>query len=411
MLQRDGGIGLGHGHEVPLGPALGSDETDTAAGQSREPLAEQVALGHLLRQQELRRRRDVLTVELANERRQDLAVVGARGPIEEERLLSDQAALAHEEELHAGVGTLTHDADHVLVDLVGRDDLLALADLVERLDLVPQHGRPLELLLAGRLLHLSRQASGQRVVLALEELLHVAHRRRVALASLPSGAGCIAPVDEVLDAGTLELPVDPDRARPQWKELARQPERLPHGGGRVERAEVGGAVLVNAPSHHQAWELLVGRELQEGIVLVVPENDVVARPVLADEIRLQHQGLELVVGHDVVEVGDLAHEGVGLRIAGACLLEVRADAAPQRGGLAYVQRLALGVAVEVDPRAIGQRGELLVQRHDNILYRGRSLGPAGVLAGRAPSFPNSIIAGGSPTLRFGVPPIPSSDDL
>src|SRR5207253_2021940 len=161
-------------HEVPLGPALGNDETDTAAGQSREPLAEQVALGHLLRQQELRRRRDVLAVELANERRQDLAVVGARGPIEEERLLSDQAALAHEEELH------------------------------------------------------------------------VAHRRRVALASLPSGAGCIAPVDEVLDAGTLELPVDPDRARPQWKELARQPERLPHGGGRVERAEVGGAILVNA---------------------------------------------------------------------------------------------------------------------------------------------------------------------
>src|SRR5262249_33078078 len=211
---RVGRVGLGRGHEVPLVAALGNDERDAAAGQAREPLGEQITLGHALGQQDLGRRRDVLAVELANERGQDLAVIGARRAVEEEGLLPDQSALAHEEELDTGVGALADHADDVLIDLIGGDDLLALADLVERLDLVAQHRRALELLLARRLLHLPRETRGEIVVLALEELLHITYRPRVPLAGLPPRAGRVAPVDEVLDARTLEPPVDLDRARP-----------------------------------------------------------------------------------------------------------------------------------------------------------------------------------------------------
>ncbi len=88
-------------------------------------------------------------------------------------------------------------------------------------------------------------------------------------------------------------------------------------------------------------------------MLVVAEDDVVARPVLAHQVRLQHQCLELVVGNDVVEVGDLTHEGIRLGIVRPRLLEVRAHAAAQRGRLADVDHLGLGVAIKVDAGPVG----------------------------------------------------------
>src|SRR5256886_13027199 len=96
-------------------------------------------------------------------------------------------------------------------------------------------------------------------------------------------------------------------------------------------------------------------------MLVVSQDDVVAGPVLAHQVRLQHQRLELVVGHDVLEVGDLADQRVGLRVARPRLLEVGADAAPQRGRLADVDDLGLGVAIQVDARSVGKASELVVE--------------------------------------------------
>jgi hypothetical protein len=112
-------------------------------------------------------------------------------------------------------------------------------------------------------------------------------------------------VDGVLDARPLQSAIDGDGTRAQGKELTRQPQGLPHGGGGIERAIIGGPVGLHPSRHHQSRELLVGGELEERIVLVVAQDDVVAGPVLADEVRLQHEGLELVVGHEVLEVTDL----------------------------------------------------------------------------------------------------------
>ncbi len=56
-------------------------------------------------------------------------------------------------------------------------------------------------------------------------------------------------------------------------------------------------------------------------------------------------------------------QGVGLRIGGARFLEVGADAAPQRGGLADVDDLGLGVLVEVDPGPGRDLIDLLLEGH------------------------------------------------
>ena len=143
----------------------------------------------------------------------------------------------------------------------------------------------------------------------------VPHGLRVALAGFPARARRVAAVDRVLDAGPFQRPVDGDRAGAQRKELAREPQRLAHRGGRVERSVVLRAVLLHAPRHHETRKLLVGGQLEERIVLVVPQDDVVPGPVLPDQVGLEHEGLELVIGHDVLEVADLAHQRVGLGVA------------------------------------------------------------------------------------------------
>jgi hypothetical protein len=95
-------------------------------------------------------------------------------------------------------------------------------------------------------------------------------------------------------------------------------------------------------------------------VLVVPQDDVVAGAVPPHQVGLEHEGLELVVGHDVLEVADLAHERVGLGISRPRLLEIRPDATPQGRGLADVQDLLFAVPIEVDPRPVRHPGDLLV---------------------------------------------------
>ncbi len=362
-LQGQRRVLLRHRHQVALASALGRGQLHPPAPALGEPLAGQLRFRQGFGEQDLARRRDVLRVELAHERGEHLPVAGARDAVEEEGLPPEQPALAHEEELHARLRALAHDAHHVLVLLLGGDHLLPLAHGVERLHPVAQHRGALELHLLRGGLHLPGEASREVVALALQEALHVLHGGRVALAGLPAGAGRVAAVDVVLQARPRQGAVDLDAARAEREQLPHQPERLAHRGGGIERPEVARPVLLHPPGHHQPRELLVGRELEERIVLVVAEDDVVAGPVLLDQRGLEDHRLELVGGDDVLEVPDVADEGVGLGIAGAGLLEVRADTAPQRGRLADVDDLALGVLVEVDPGPVRDLFELRREGH------------------------------------------------
>src|SRR5262249_39780514 len=136
----DGGGGLGPRGKLPLCAALRRMHPDPAApAPGGEPLARPPPPRRILRETDVGgrgSRRHRLAVELADERGQDLAVAPPGHPVEEKSLLPDQPALAHEEQLDAGVAALADDADHVLVHVVRRDDLLALPHLVEGLDLI-----------------------------------------------------------------------------------------------------------------------------------------------------------------------------------------------------------------------------------------------------------------------------------
>src|SRR5260370_1237899 len=149
-----------------------------------------------------------------------------------------------------------------------------------RLHPVAQGRGPLELHLLRRGLHLAGELGREVVALAFEEALHVLDRLGVAFRGLPSRAGRVAAVDEVLQARPREGAVDLDPAGAEREERAPQSQGLAHRGGGVEGAEVARPVLLGPPGHHQPGELLVGGELEERVVLVVPQDDVVAGPVV-----------------------------------------------------------------------------------------------------------------------------------
>src|SRR5207245_11814481 len=101
VLERFRRVPLGHRDEPPLAPALRRQHLHPPLGERREPFTRELRLRQLLGQEDLRRGRDRFAVELADERREDLAVRPSGDLVEEERLLAHEPALAHEEELDA----------------------------------------------------------------------------------------------------------------------------------------------------------------------------------------------------------------------------------------------------------------------------------------------------------------------
>ena len=112
-----------------------------------------------------------------------------------------------------------------------------------------------------------------------------------------------------------------------------------------------------------ARELLVERDRDEGIGLVVAQADVEARAVLLDEALLRQQRLGLGADDDALDLLDRRDH---LRVAGAAwhlrLGEVRGDALADRLRLADVDHAAFAVAEEVHPRLVWKPVALLGER-------------------------------------------------
>jgi hypothetical protein len=131
------------------------------------------------------------------------------------------------------------------------------------------------------------------------------------------------------------------------------------------------AVAFDGAGHQDAGERLGGRQLQVRVVLVVPQQDVVARRAGLDEVVLEGQRLHDRVGDDDGQAGDVVEERVGLgaRSVGA---QIAADAVAQAARLADVDRLAGSVGVEIHPRLLRQSRDLfleVVDRHETATNR------------------------------------------
>ncbi len=301
-------------------------------------------------------------VVLREERRDDL-LVGNLGLLDRVRPDVGELSCADVEERDLDELSLAVEAEDVAVDVVDRDDTLLLAHLLDRAELVAVHGGELEAHLARGSSHLGFELARQLVVAAFEEL-----RDGVDLLAVPGAvdrqdARRRAALDLVLEARTLatcELRV---AASPKLKVLVDEMQRSPRRGRRVVRAEVTRSLRRRPPHHFEPWprrgaaggiaaspradgrtvrRFVERAQPQRDEVLVVAELDVVARPVLLDEVVLEDRRLLFVAGDDGLEIADRALQDRNERAAVALrVLKVRTHARAQGLGLADVDDGAL----------------------------------------------------------------------
>ena len=177
--------------------------------------------------------------------------------------------------------------------------------------------------------------------------------RRYSSSRHVADAGRPAALDVVVEAGRARAP---PRLRAlagaEEEDLAEQVERAAHALGRRVGAEVGALLAVALAGEVDPREVLVERDRDVRIRLVVAQPDVEARLVLADEVLLREQRLRLGLDDEVLDVVDESGQRPARR-------EVRGDALADRLRLAHVDDAAARVAEEVDARLVRQAGALL----------------------------------------------------
>ncbi len=297
-------------------------------------------------------------VVLEDEGLGDVAERAVRLVVEVEALAVGEHAVAHLEDLRVGLALVHGNGDRVERPgrLVGHP--LALEQGMHGPQPVAFPGGVLEALFGRRFAHGALERAfdlaiptGEKVDHALDAvavvlLAHVAHARR------------LAALDVVVQARRAAAP---PRLRAlagaEHEHLAEHLERRADPLGVAIGAEVGAVAPVALAGEVDPREVLVQRDRDVRIGLVVAQADVEARLVLLDEVLLGEQ--RLGVGVDDQRLDLLDHVEQAAPPAGARIAEMRRDSLADRLGLADVDDLAAGVAEQVHTGLIGQLAPLV----------------------------------------------------
>ncbi len=282
-------------------------------------------------------------------------------------LVRDPAALAAHppaadvEDLDGGFELVLGDGDEVGVGRVREDDGALLHGALERLGVVPQPGRTLVLHVFGRPHHVLLQAADVGARTAGHEVAEVLGQLAVLLGGDPSDTGGRALADVSQEAGparALGVLEDTGGARAHGEDPEHQVDRLADGPGVAVRAEVADALLLGAAHDLDTRELLVQRDREVGVALVVAVLDVEPGVELLDPGVLQLQRLDLGGDDGPLDGGGRGDHGAGPRVQAGEVLEVVGQALAQVLRLPDVDHPAVLVAEFVDPRGVGDLSRL-----------------------------------------------------
>ena len=228
------------------------------------------------------------------------------GVLEVEALAVGQHAVADLEDLRVRVRALGRHGDRVEGPDRRVRDALALEQRAHRLQLVAVLRGLLELLLLGGLAHPLVERLLDVAVAAREEVDDRLDVLAVLLLRDVAHAGRLAALDVVVETGAAGgaaglRPV----AGAVHEDLAEQVERLAHPLGVAERAEVDPVLAVALAGEVDAREVLVERDPDVGVGLVVTQADVEDGAVALDELLLGQERLGLGLGRDELDVRDL----------------------------------------------------------------------------------------------------------
>jgi hypothetical protein len=272
-----------------------------------------------------------------------------------EAAVAQVAPAAHHRERHAPHRLALDHHDHVAVAGAHRLHRLAREDPLQDADLIAVLCRLLIVQRLGRCVH----PQGERVddigLLALEKLRgmvdvavvllgrYLAHARRRAAPDLVQQARARAMREHRVVAGA------------QPEHALQVPDGLADRPGAWIGTKVAIALDVR-PAVEADLRILVPRDQDVAVALVVAEEDVVAGREALDEVVLEQQRLRLGARDRGLGAGDLGDHHRRAR-AREVPLEVRGDALLQVSRLADVDHLAGGVPEAVDARKRGERGD------------------------------------------------------
>ena len=343
---------------VRLSPRCGTRIATALAPLLGEQLGVDVHLLGLVRHEHLLRHPEGrwLGVEVEQDAADELVRADVLHLVEHEALAADHPAPAHVEHLDGCLELVVGQPDHVEVLVAVGDHLLSLDRLADVGQPVAAPGGPLELQLVGRIPHRGLEPFDHRVGVALEELDELADQLVVALLVDLADARTGALLDVEQEARSAELLValelgvgagaHREGAQQQIEGLA---DRVRVGVG----PEVADALAPSAAHHPRPGPLVVDRDREERVALVVDQPDVEARPVLLDEAVLEHERLDVVADLDPLDgLGGRHHlGGAGRQVRP----EVVAQPAAQRLRLADVDHPAVGILELVGAGRIGDR--------------------------------------------------------
>ena len=304
-------------------------------------------------------------------------------------MAADESSAANEEQVDDEPAGLARQADHVAIDRIFGDDLLAFEAARNGPHAIAKRRRPLKFEGFGRRLHLISQAFDDLALFAVEKLDHFAHALGVVALAHGADAGAEAAAQLILEAGAAfvvmrgELAVS---AGAQLEVAFEEAQRFADGGRRAvgtEEADFaalapgtdlgeialkggqvadfaigadeldaldapGGALRLNGACHFQSRPLVTQIEAEADKALVVAQQHVEARAEALDELAFEDQRLLLGAHDDDFELVEHRVEEGDKGPVVAVRPEVAAHARAQVDRLADVDDLARGVFHQID---------------------------------------------------------------
>jgi len=147
-------------------------------------------------------------------------------------------------------------------------------------------------------------------------------------------------------------------ATPEWEEGIEQLQGGAHGPAGGKGAKVAAAVPDAPAGDHHPGPLFLDGDLDQGIVLIVPENNIVTGPVLLDQRGLKDQGLFFGGGENGLDPPEMAEHDRCFGMGRASVMGVLGQSFTQIPGLAHVENLAPTQHL-IDPGLVtdgGQKG-------------------------------------------------------
>jgi hypothetical protein len=280
-----------------------------------------------------------------------------------ERVAVDHLAAAQREDLHHAAVAVERQPEHVHgadCSLVRR---LPLREVADREETIADPRRLLEPLVRGRASHPFLELVEDRVGVARQELDDALDDRCVVLLRDVADARRVAALDVEVEAGDPGVPARlRTLTRPELEDAVQNLERLAHLLRVRVWAEVENAPAVPLAREHDAREVVLDRHRDVGERLVVAEANVERGSVTLDQVLLEVQRLDFVLGDDHLDVVDPLRQLLERCPGLAALLEVRTHSRPQRLGLPDVENTPFFVVEEVDTRPGWQALERAFER-------------------------------------------------